>query len=183
MGPTKWTSTRWTSGHVGGQVVCSMSLIRRTSGNLGLFRPPAYRLIQGPVHPSFGLVNCTVGRVYLSNNTSWTGIPHPRCTEYDRATTSFRAIIVPVQHAASHRMPRCRRVSLAKPCYDQRTLVCAAASHWSRLRRSMKRGVKQQRHLHRVLYYKESMTGQSGDHHSFTNNQLKQSLLLAYIYY
>ena len=38
MGPTKWTST-WTSGHVGGQVVCSMSLIRRTSGNLGLFRP------------------------------------------------------------------------------------------------------------------------------------------------
>ena len=41
LGPTKWKST-WTSGHVGlvgGQVVCSMSLIRWTSGNLGLFRP------------------------------------------------------------------------------------------------------------------------------------------------
>ena len=38
LGPTKWTST-WTSGHVGGQVVCTMSLIRRTSGNFGLFRP------------------------------------------------------------------------------------------------------------------------------------------------
>ena len=38
MGPTKWTSI-WTSEHVCGQVVFSMSLIRRTSGNFGLFRP------------------------------------------------------------------------------------------------------------------------------------------------
>ena len=32
-----------------------------------------HRLIQGPVHPSCGLVNCTVGRVYPSNSASWTG--------------------------------------------------------------------------------------------------------------
>ena len=29
----------WTSGHVGGQEVFTMSLIRRTSGNFSLFRP------------------------------------------------------------------------------------------------------------------------------------------------
>ena len=29
--------------------------------------------IQGPVHPSFGLVKCTAGRVYPSNSSSWTG--------------------------------------------------------------------------------------------------------------
>ena len=33
----------------------------------------AHRLIQGPVHPSFGLVKCTAGRVYPSNSASWTG--------------------------------------------------------------------------------------------------------------
>ena len=49
-----------------------------------------HRLIQGPVHPSFGLVKCTVGLVYPSNSASWTGTPRPRCTEYDRASTSFR---------------------------------------------------------------------------------------------
>ena len=38
FGSDKMTSTR-TTGHVGGQVVFSMSLIRRTSGNFGLFRP------------------------------------------------------------------------------------------------------------------------------------------------
>ena len=32
-----------------------------------------HRLIQGPVHPSFGLVKCTAGRVYPSNSASWTG--------------------------------------------------------------------------------------------------------------
>ena len=53
------------------------------------------------------------------NSASWTGIPRPRCTEYDRASTIFRPVIVPVRRAVSHRMLRCRRVSLAKPCYDQ----------------------------------------------------------------
>ena len=34
-------------------------------------------LIQGPVHPSFGRVNCKVGRVYPSNNWLWTGKTRP----------------------------------------------------------------------------------------------------------
>ena len=38
-----------------------------------LILPQSHRLIQGPVHPSFGLVKCTAGRVYPSNSASWTG--------------------------------------------------------------------------------------------------------------
>ena len=34
-------------------------------------------LIQGPIHPSFGRVNCKVGRVYPSNNWLWTGKTRP----------------------------------------------------------------------------------------------------------
>ena len=45
-------------------------------------------------------------------------MPRPRCTEYDRASTSFRPVIVPVRCAISRRVLRCRRMSLAKPCYD-----------------------------------------------------------------
>ena len=35
------------------------------------------------------------------------------------ATTIFRHVIVPIWRAVSRRMLRCRRASMAKPCYDQ----------------------------------------------------------------
>ena len=131
-----------------------------------------HRLIPGPVHPSFGLVKCTVGRVYLSSSASWTGIPRPRCTEYDRASTIFRPVIVPVRRAISHRMLRCRRVSLAKPCYDQSydvplwSIGRGTGSLWNAALRYNKETAA---YYYRWLDY-------SGDHYSFTNNQWKQSL-------
>ena len=50
-------------------------------------------MIQGPVHPSFGLVKCIVGLVYPSNSAFWMGIPHPSCTEYDRTTKQAAKLV------------------------------------------------------------------------------------------
>ena len=133
-----------------------------------------HRLIQGPVHPSFGLVNCTLGRVYPSNRASWTGNTRPRCTEYDRASTSFRRYCA---SAARLKLPHAQ-VSLAKPCYDQshgvppRAIGRGTGSLWNA---ALSYNTATTAYYYRWLDY-------SGDHYSSTNNQLKQPLLLAYIY-
>ena len=110
-----------------------------------------HRLIQGPVHPSFGLVNCTVGRVYPSNSASWTGNTRPRCTEYDRASTSFRRYCA---NSARRKLPHAQVSSgVIGQAVLRSELRCAAASHWSRHGQSMERGVKLQYRNHRVLYH------------------------------
>ena len=113
-----------------------------------------HRLIQGPVHPSFGLVNCTVGRVYPSNSASWTGNTRPMCTEYDRASTSFHRYCA---NSARRKLPHAQvSSSVIGQAVLRSELRCAAASHWSRHGQSMERGVKLQYRNHRVLL---SMTG------------------------
>ena len=70
--------------------------------------------------PSFGLVNCTVGRVYPSKSASWTG--NTRGVQGALNTIAHQlvfVVIVPIRRTVSFRMLRCRCVSLAKPCYDQ----------------------------------------------------------------
>ena len=113
-----------------------------------------HRLIQGPGHPSFGLVKCTVGRVYPSNSASWTGFTRPRCTEYDRASTSFR------RYCANSARRKSPHVQVSSRVIGQAVLRselrCAAASHWSRHGQSMECGVKLQYRNRRVLL---SMTG------------------------
>ena len=116
-----------------------------------------HRLIQGPVHPSFGLVKCTVGRVYPSNSASWTGNTRPRCTAYDRASTSFRRYCA---NSARRKSPHAQVSSrVIGQAVLRSELRCAAASHWSRHgwhAQSMERGFKLQYRNRRVLL---SMTG------------------------
>ena len=51
-----------------------MKMKRELCREVRLIRLPSdHRLIQGPVHPSFELVECKFGRVYPSNNWLWTG--------------------------------------------------------------------------------------------------------------
>ena len=107
-----------------------------------------HRLIQRPVHPSFGLVKCTAGRVYPSNSASWTGnnpskvITRPRCTEYDRASISFRLYCAnSARRKSAHAQVSSRVIGQA---VLRSELRCAAATHWSRHGQSMERGVKLQ---------------------------------------
>ena len=116
-----------------------------------------HRLIQGPIHPSFGLVNYTVGRVFtrLTSNgftrpTVHLGlvIPRPRCTEYDHASTSFRRYCASsVCRKSSHAQVSSRVIGQA---VLRSELRCAATSHWSRHGQSMERGVKLQYRNRRV---------------------------------
>ena len=55
------------------RVLTYCALSPHSSPGQGYLHTVHHRLIQGPVHPSFGLVKCTAGRVYPSNSASWTG--------------------------------------------------------------------------------------------------------------